>query len=105
MAQFLGVGVLGASNTPGDATKAISGLGQPVVVTLFGLFIITRCLDRTGVTRWIARRILGIGGKSEGRLIALFEAARAFLSLLMNNLGAGAVVPASWLDVCRGPRT
>ena len=61
-------------------------------MTLFGLFIITRCLDRTGVTRWIARRILGLGGRSEARLIALFAAATAFLSLFMNNLAAGALI-------------
>src|SRR5262249_40130674 len=70
-------------------------------ITLFGLFIVTRCLDRTGVTRWIARRILGIGAKSEGRLIALFAATTAFLSLFMNNLAAGALILPSALDVSR----
>ena len=65
IAQFLGLGVLGKPNTPDDAVKAISGFSQPVVITLLALFIVTRCLDRTGVTRWIAQRILAIGGQSE----------------------------------------
>ncbi|MEP7285103.1 MAG: SLC13 family permease [Chloroflexota bacterium] len=99
--QFLGVGILGAPDTPGDAVKAISGLSQPVVVTLFSLFIVTRCLDKTGVTRWIARRVLAIGGKSESRLILLFSAATALLSLFMNNLAAGALLLPSAMDVAR----
>src|SRR5258708_32214776 len=98
MAQFLGVGVLGASNTPGDATKAISGLGQPVVVTLFGLFIITRCLDRTGVTRWIARRILGIGGKSGGRVICPVSGGTALSPRGMNKLRRRALLPPELAD-------
>ena len=101
LAQFAGMGILGAANTPGDAVKAISGLGQPVVVTLFSLFIITRSLDVTGVTRLIARRLLAVGGKSEMRLILLFTAATALLSLVMNNLAAGALMLPSALEAAR----
>ncbi|MCC7446347.1 MAG: hypothetical protein IT324_02975, partial [Anaerolineae bacterium] len=78
VSQFLGLGVLGAPNTPDDASKAIAGFGQPVVITLLSLFIITRTLDKTGVTRWIANRVLRAGGRSEMRLIALLTAATAF---------------------------
>src|SRR5579859_2032977 len=99
--QFLGLGILGASNTPGDTVKAIAGLGQPVVITLFSLFIITQALDKTGVTRAIARRILGLGGTSETRLIVLFVTATALLSLFMNNLAAGALLLPSAIDVAR----
>ena len=101
VAQFAGLGVLGAPNTPADAVKAISGLGQPVVITLFSLFIITRCLDTTGVTRVIARHLLTLGGKSETRLIILFTAATALLSLFMNNLAAGALLLPSAMDAAR----
>ncbi|MEP6986234.1 MAG: SLC13 family permease, partial [Chloroflexota bacterium] len=64
LAQVAGLGVLGPANSPDDAIKALTGLAQPVTVTLFSLFIITRCLDNTGVTRWLARRIVNISGKS-----------------------------------------
>jgi di/tricarboxylate transporter len=101
VAQLLGFGILGAPNTPGDAAKSISGLSQPVVVTLFGLFIITRCLDKTGVTRWIARRLLAIGANSDARLILLFTTVAALLSLFMNNLAAGALLLPSAVDVSR----
>lgn len=101
IAQFLGMGILGSPNTPRDAAKAISGFSQPVVITLLGLFIVTRCLDKTGVTRWIARRVLALGGRSERRLIALFTTATALLSLFMNNLAAGALLLPSAMDVSR----
>jgi di/tricarboxylate transporter len=101
IAQFAGLGVLGPPNTPADAVKAIAGLGQPVVVTLFSLFIITRCLEETGVARVIARRLLAIGGKSEARLILLFTATTALLSLVMNNLAAGALLLPSAIEASR----
>jgi di/tricarboxylate transporter len=101
IAQLLGLGVLGAPNTPDDAVKAMSGLAEPVTVTLFSLFIITRCLDKTGITRWLARRILRISGNSETRLIGLLTITTAFFSLFMNNLAAGALVLPSAMEVSR----
>ncbi len=101
LAQYAGMGILGPAHTPRDAAKAITGLSQPVVVTLFSLFIVTRCLERTGVTRWIARRALALGGQSERRLILLFTTTTAFLSLFMNNLAAGALMLPSAMDVSR----
>ncbi|HEY3291912.1 MAG TPA: SLC13 family permease [Anaerolineae bacterium] len=101
LAQFAGLGILGPEHTPSDAVKAIAGLGQPVVITLFSLFIITRILDSTGITRAIARRLLAIGGKSETRLIILFTGTTALLSLVMNNLAAGALMVPSAIEAAR----
>jgi di/tricarboxylate transporter len=100
-AQYLGMGILGAAHTSGDAIKAISGLSQPAVLTLLGLFIITRGLDKSGMTRWIASYLLKIGGHSERHLIALFAATTALLSLVINNLAAGALVLPSAMEVAR----
>lgn len=99
--QFAGLAVLGPAHTPQDASKAISGFSQSVVITLISLFIISRGLDKSGVTRWIARQIVRIGGKSPNRLIALFTAVTAFLSLFMNNLAAGALVLPSAMEASR----
>jgi di/tricarboxylate transporter len=99
--QFLGFGVLGPGNSPGDAIKAISGFSQPVVITLISLFILTRGLEISGVTRWLARQIVRIGGKNENLLIALFAALTALLSLFMNNLTAGALVLPSAMEASR----
>jgi di/tricarboxylate transporter len=99
--QLFGLSILGPANSPGDVIKAISGFSQPVVITLLSLFIITRGLDKSGVTRWIAQRVMKVGGQNEGLLIALFTATTAFLSLFMNNLAAGALVLPSALEVAR----
>ncbi|MBN2055462.1 SLC13 family permease [bacterium] len=99
--QYLGVGILGTAGSSGEAAKAIAGFGQPVVLTLISLFIITRVLDRSGITRWIARWLLKIGGHSERYLIALLAATTALLSLVINNLAAGALVLPSAMEIAR----
>lgn len=101
LAQFFGMGVLGPAHSPDDATKALTGFGTPEVLTLLSLFILTFCLDKYGVTRGIAKKLLTIGGKSESRLIALFAATAALLSLFMNTLAAGALLLPSALDAGR----
>jgi di/tricarboxylate transporter len=114
LGQFLGSGVLGPEHTPQAAIKAISGLSEPAVLTLLSLFIITRSLDKSGVTRWIARRLISfahaqactgsdedLGGRSERRLIVLYATSTALLSLFMNNLAAGALLLPSAMETCR----
>src|SRR5512137_2985244 len=59
--QYLGFGMLGPANTPKDAVKAIAGFGQPVVVTLIALFILTRSLEKSGATFWLAHRLIRAG--------------------------------------------
>ena len=101
LGQFVGLGLLGAAHTPQAAVNAISGLSEPVVLTLLSLFIMTQALDKAGITRWIARRLIRLGGQSERRLIVLFASATALLSLLMNNLAAGALLLPSAMETCR----
>lgn len=101
MSQFAGLGMLGTAHTSQDAVKAIAGFSQPVVITLISLFVLTRGLEEGGATRWIARQIIRLGGHNPGRLIALFAAATAFLSLFMNNLAAGALVLPSAMETAR----
>jgi len=43
--------------------KAFSGFSQPVVITLLSLFIITRGLDKSGITRWLASQSDPVGWK------------------------------------------
>jgi di/tricarboxylate transporter len=99
--QLYGLGMLGPENTPADALKAISGFSQPVVVNLISLFIVTRGLEKSGAARWLAAKILRIGGKNEGRLIALFAGLTAALSLFMNNLAAGALALPGAMEAAR----
>ncbi len=99
--QLLGFSILGPANSPQDAIQTISGFSQPVVITLLALFIITRALDKSGITRWIARSILKLSGTSESRLITLLTIVTAFFSLFINNVAAGALVMQSAVEVSR----
>ena len=99
IAQYLGLPVLGS--TAEDAGAALSGFGTPEVITLMSLFIITYSLDKYGLTRWLAGRLLTIGGNSERRLIGLFAGSTAVLSMFMNTLAAGALMLPSALEASR----
>jgi di/tricarboxylate transporter len=72
--------------------EAFSGFSRSVVITIIGLFMITQALEDTGIVQWMAARLAHMGGGSEPRLILLFMAAGATLSLVMNNIAAGAVL-------------
>ncbi len=101
IAQYVGLPVLGPANSPGAADKALTGFGTPEVIALMALFILTACLDKYGVTRWIAKRLLSAGGRSEQRLVGLFALTGALLSLFMNTLAAGALLLPSALSASR----
>jgi len=103
--QLLGLGMLGPAHTPDVAQNIVSGFGQPIILILISLFILTRLLEKSGVTRWIAHRLIKLGGTNLSRLIALFAATTAFLSLFMNNLAAGALVLPIAMEVARRTRT
>lgn len=81
--------------------QTLSGFSSSVVITLIGLFIITNGLEKTGVIQWIATRLNNIGQGSEVKLITLFMAAGATLSLIMNNVAAGAVLLPAAVKVAR----
>lgn len=82
-------------------SDALSGFGSSVVMTLIGLFIITHALEQTGVIDRIAQRLNMIGAGSEVKLITLFMTVGAVLSLVMNNVAAGAVLLPAAVGVAR----
>ena len=84
---------------PADA--ALSGFSSSVVITIIGLLVITRSLQQTGVMQWIARQLQNYGRGSEAKLIALVMSAGAAVSLIMNNVAAGAVLLPAVLQVSR----
>ncbi|MFN2119637.1 MAG: SLC13 family permease [Anaerolineales bacterium] len=102
--QLLGVGVLGPAGSRAAVANILEGFSQPIIIILISLFILTRVLEKSGVTRWIARRVVRFGGSNEGRLIVLLAGTTAFLSLFMNNLAAGALVLPIAMDTARRTR-
>lgn len=81
--------------------EALSGFSRSVVITIIGLFIITQALEDTGVVQQIAGWLRHLGRGSELRLITLFMTVGALLSLVMNNIAAGAVLLPAAVQVGR----
>jgi len=102
--QFAGFGMLGPEQKPEAVINILLGFGQPIILILISLFILTRILEKSGVTRWIAWQLLKVGGMNLGRLIGLFAGTAALLSLFMNNLAAGALVLPIAMEVARRTR-
>lgn len=71
--------------------EAISGLSSNAVVAIIAVIIIGAGLDKTGCMNILARRILGVAGKSESRIMALTSATVALISSFMQNIGAAAL--------------
>ena len=82
-------------------SAALSGFSSSVVITIIGLLVITRGLERTGVMHWVARQLQAYGRGSEAKLTALVMSAGAAVSLLMNNVAAAAVLLPAVLQVSR----
>ena len=82
-------------------TEAFSGFSRPAVMTILSIFIITAALERTGVTRVIGNRLLHLAGGKESRLIPLIMIAGVLLSLVMNNIAAGAVLLPAIIGITR----
>ena len=101
LAQFFGLGILADKNSPGQTLLAISGFGQPVVVTLIGLFILTQTLTNNGVMLWLSQRLIAAAANSVSRLIFLFTISAALLSQFMNNVAVGALLLPSAMQVAR----
>lgn len=81
--------------------EALSGFSRSVVITIIGLFVITQALEDTGVVQWVANWFSKLGRGSEVRLLLLFMAGGAGLSLIMNNIAAGAVLLPAAMQVGR----
>ena len=81
--------------------QALAGFSNSAVITIVGLFVITAALERAGVVQWLADRLAWLGGGNEVRIIATFMAAGATLSLVMNNIAAGAVLLPAAVNVAR----
>lgn len=68
------------------------GFSRNAVITIMALFIISDGLERTGATRILGQHLGRIAGNNEQRAVLVVMGATATLSLVMNNIAAGAVL-------------
>ena len=77
-----------------EADQAISGFGDPTVIFIASLFVVSEGLDGTGVTTWAGQRLMASVGTSRTRLVVLMMLLVAALTALISVNGAvAALIP------------
>jgi di/tricarboxylate transporter len=77
-----------------ELEQALAGFGDPTVIFIASLFVVSESLDATGVTAWAGQRLIASAGDSRTRLIVLTMALVAGMTALINVNGAvAALVP------------
>lgn len=72
--------------------EVLSGFGDPAVILIASLFVVSTALDATGTTTWAGRQVLARAGDSRTRLILLLMGLVAFLTALISVNGAVAAL-------------
>jgi di/tricarboxylate transporter len=74
--------------------QALAGFGDPVVLFIASLFVVSEALDATGVTTWAGQQLIARVGDSQTRLLVFTILLAAALSALITPNGAvAALVP------------
>ncbi|WP_159603046.1 SLC13 family permease [Agromyces humi] len=77
-----------------DLGQALAGFGDPTVVFIATLFIVSESLDSTGVTAWAGRQVIGRAGTKRTRLLFVVCLLVAGVTALISVNGAvAALIP------------
>lgn len=77
-----------------DLDQALAGFGDPTVLFIASLFVVSEALDATGTTAWLGRRLLDAAGDSRTRVLVLMMGLCAALTALITvNGSVAALVP------------
>jgi di/tricarboxylate transporter len=72
--------------------ESLGGLGDPAVIFIASLFVVSAGLDATGVTAWAGQGLIARAGESRTRLIVLMMSLVALLTALISVSGAVAAL-------------
>ncbi len=86
-------------------TQVLSGLGNPVVVVVLAVFVLTKGLEVAGLTDRLGERLARLAAGSEARFLTVVMLAAAVLSLFMNTIAAAAVLLPPVVAIVRRERT
>src|SRR4051794_6734492 len=85
---------------------ALAGFGDPTVLFIASLFVVSEGLDASGVTAWVGQQLLARVGSSRTRLVVYTMALVAVLTALINVNGAvAALVPVAVVMAVRTGRS
>lgn len=81
---------------------ALAGFGDPTVIFIGTLFIVSEGLDSTGVTAWAGQQVLTYGGGGRRRLLTMIALLVAVLTALISVNGAvAALIPVAVVVAAR----
>ncbi|MBO3102510.1 SLC13 family permease [Cellulomonas fengjieae] len=75
-----------------DANQAIAGFGDPVVVFIATLFVVSEGLESSGVTAWAGQELITRAGTARTKLLIALMALSAVLAALVTPNGATAAL-------------
>jgi di/tricarboxylate transporter len=75
-----------------DIDQALAGFGDPTVVFIASLFVVSEALDATGITTWAGQALLARAGESRTRLLVLLMLLSALLTAAISVNGAVAAL-------------
>src|SRR5262245_28998499 len=82
--------------------QALGGFGDPIVIFIATLFIVSEALDATGVTAWAGQQLLDRAGTSPTRLIVLMMLVVALLTAVITvNAAVAALLPVIVISATR----
>jgi len=85
-----------------DLNQALAGFGDPAVLFIASLFVVSESLDATGVTAWAGQQLIARVGESRTRLLVLMLLLVAALTALISVNGAvAALLPVAVVTAMR----
>lgn len=89
-----------------DATQAVAGFGDPVVIFIASLFVLSEGLESSGVTAWAGQQLIARAGTGRARLlVALMGLSALMAALVTPNGAAAALLPVVVLAARRAGRS
>ena len=75
-----------------DLEQALAGFGDPTVIFIATLFVVSEALDSTGVTAWAGQELITRAGDSRARVVVLMLLLVAVLTALISVNGSVAAL-------------
>lgn len=75
-----------------DLTEAFKGFGDPTVIFIAALFVVSEALDATGVTAWVGDLALRLAGESRTRLLVVILLLVAVVTAVITPNGSVAAL-------------
>jgi di/tricarboxylate transporter len=72
--------------------QALAGFGDPTVIFIASLFVVSEALDATGITAWLGQALIDRAGESRGRVLVLTLLLVAALTALISVNGSVAAL-------------